>query len=512
MVTAWAASRSAPAFTRGLPAMMVGGGFLMALVLASFLLETNRINSYQQRFAHELGISDNPEMATGFAEKLIGLSPEDDLNRFRLGIAKYADDDVLGAVDVMQYLAVEKNNPLAQVWLGETILNTDPLDLSVEDGAEQAIRYYTSAIANLDKEEDIEDYTKANLGLAESYKRKSLFAPTEKAREIALEKAITQLDTVVNGKIIYPGQLDAIPILIKYYQENGQLTRAKNQLRLSMKNVGPLARRLPDEFRIWSNLVQSCVVVDDFEYAEEIIREGLQLATKNETRAKIRGLLSQVLIRKADFIKDLSNERNYRLRLEIISQAIVAEPTLITGYERLLEFVAPEDESTNHESWLRRSVIGSRAPGIAHIVMGMRALDRRESLQGQRHWKIASQQALHAQHIINLLINYSHKHAPDRFTNLVDIASVAIESFPSHFPLYVTRGSIYLSEEKYDEALKDLNIAVQKFPESIIVHEALATVYTKLDQPEKAQEHQELAADFKLQQEMKSTELLEERE
>lgn len=491
--------------------MIVAGGFIMALSLASVLLETNRINGYQQRFALALGINDNPEMATGFAEKLIGLASEDDDHRFRLGIARFANGDVLGAMDVMEYLATEKDNPLAQVWLGQTVLSLDPLELSAEEGADKAIEYYTAAIANLDKEKNIEDYTKAHLGLAAAYEQKSLFAETEKAREITLEKAISKLDTVVNGKIIYPGQLDAIPRLINYYKENNQLTRAMNQLRLSMKNVGPLARRMPDEFRIWSNMVQSCVVVDDFDYAEEIIREGLQLATTKETKSKIRGLLSQVLIRKADFVKDVSSERDYRLRLEIISQAILAEPSLITGYERLLDFVAPENEDENHDQWLRRSVIGSRAPGIPHIVMGMRALDRRESLEGLRHWQIASRQALHTQHIINLLISYSHQHASERFTNLADIASVAIESFPSHFPLYLTRGKIYLAEERYEDALKDLDIAVKKFPESILVHEALATVYGKIDRPDDAQRHLDLATELKLEQNLKSTELLEER-
>ena len=485
----------------------------MALVCVSFLLETSRINTYQQRYYRQMDTEtgNDPEMAAGYALKLVGLSPEDDNNRYLLGIARYESDDHLGAVDVMRYIAEENDNPRAQVWLGETILRTDVMELSIEERIEQSTRYYSAAIDDLDPGDRNEaaDYTKAHLGLSDAFVYQYTIAETESAREIALKKAIDQLDTVVNGKMVLVGQLLAIPKLIDLYVKNGEVTRAKNQLRRSVENVGPLARRNPDEIKIWSILVQCCVLVNDFDYAEEIIQEGLQLASLEQSKQQIRQLLGEVLLLKADFVKDVSSERNYRLRLEIISQAISANPSLTAGYQKLFEFVAPEKEEQEHEKWLRRSVIGSRTPGVTHVVMGLRALNRGDSLEGQRHWKIASRQTPYAQHMINMLLGYSFKNAPEEFSNIGDIASVAIESFPSHFPLYYTRGMIYLAEGQYVEALKDLETAVQRFPDEMKIHETLVTAYEKNNQPEKAEEHREIVKQLKFQLELQKTELLE---
>lgn len=514
MVTVWALSRSASAFTRGLPALAACGGFIVALTCASFLLETSRINTYQQRYYRQLYQEEDPVMATGFAEKLVRLSPEDVNNRYLLGIAKYESNDHLGAVNVMKYIADEKNDPRAQVWLGETILRTNIMELSDEESVEEAAKFYRAAVNNLDPDnrDEVGDYTKATLGLSDAFLYRYTVAKTEAAREIALKNAIKQLDTVVNGKIMLVGQLLAIPKLIDLHLKNREPEEARDQLRLSVQNVGPLARRNPDKIEIWSILVQSCVLVDEFDYAEEIIQEGLQLASNDQTKQQIRQLLGQVLLLKADFVKDVSSERNYRLRLEIISQAISANPSLVAGYKKLFEFVAPEKEEPEHEKWLRRSVIGSRTPGVTHVVMGLRALNRGDSLEGQRHWQIASRQSPYAQHMINMLIGYSHKNAPEEFSNLGDIASVAIESFPSHFPLYYTRGTIYLEDGQFDEALKDLETAVQRFPDEMNIHETLVTAYEKNKQPSKAEQHREIVKRLKLEIEQKKTELLEQEE
>ena len=507
MVTYWASSRSMPAFVKGIPAMAAAAAFVAAMIFASFLLERNRIGTYQSRFSYQM-TNDNAEMAAIYADKLMGFLPEQDRYRFNLGIARFEANDKVGAMDVMKFIA-DKGYPQAQVWLAKTTIRDESMDLTHQERVDQAIHYYNSAIVNLDQEKDVVSFTDAHLGLAEAYEAQSLLAETQPAKDNSLKKAIEKLDIVVRGKIIVPRQLEAIPRLIRYYHETGQVVKAREQLRLAMKNVGPIARSRPDNLNIWGILVTSCVLVDDFDYAEEIIEEGFQLASTPETKNNISRLHSEVLIRKADFIEDLSVEANYRVRLAVISQAVAADPFNLAGYERLIEFASPDEDNPQHEVWLRRSLIGCRSPGIIHIVLGLRAFDRGDILEGKRHWVIASQQTLQAYRIINFLIDYAHTKTPEKFDNLQDIVSVAIESFPNQFIFYITRGKMHLAEGKNQLAVNDFEVAARKFPNSIVLRESLSQAYSKLGNTEKAEENQQIADELKVEIEKRKMEVLQ---
>ncbi len=510
MVTYWASSRSMRAFVRGVPAMAAVAMFLMALIVASFLLERTLVSTYEGHFAYQMNNND-PEIAAEYADKLMGLMPEEPRYAYQLGLARSQSNEAVSALNVMKYLADVAYYPQAQIWLAETLISDDAMEMPMDARTNQAIEYYSDAITNLDNKKEVFASTQAHLGLAEAYRSQSSIAKTEVARDLSLRKAIESLVKVTKGDIIYAGQLEAIPRLIKFYQETGQITAARNQLRNTMKSVGPIARRFPDNLKIWSILVTSCVLVDDFDYAEEIIEEGFQLASSPETKNNISRLHSQVLIKKADNIKDISNENNYRVKLAVVAAAITADPMSISGYERLIEFAAPEEESPEQGLWLRRSLIGSNSPGIIHIVLGLRAFNRGEILEGERHWLVATQQTLQAQRIINFLIDYAHTKTPERIDNLKDIISVAIDRFPNQFIFYITRGKIHLSEQDYQKAVNDFEIAARKYPNSIVIRDSLAKAYGKLGMTEKANENRELANEWKLEMEKKQMELLERR-
>lgn len=509
MLTYWSSSRSLPAFVKGFPAVLFLGGFIGAVIVASFLLETRRVGQYEGRYALELTQRDDPQMAAEYAQKLMGLLPEEDRYRYHLGLARFQAGDSLGAMDVMKFIAEKRNNPLAQVWLAKTVAVDDSFEMDVEERAAQSIQYYTSAIENLDPEEDLKDYTEAHLGLALAYESQSLAAPDEDARQASLKKAITNLKVITDGQIMFFGQLKAIPRLISHYVETNQKEAAKAQLRTAMTSISPIARRFPDNLEIWNVMVTSCALVDDFDYADSVIKEGLQLASTPTSRFRIMQLQSKVLLKKAEFIQDVSTEENYKLRLKAISRAVLSDPISPEGFQELARYVVPENESPEQAIWLRESVIGSKSPSITHIILGLRALNRGEILEGQRHWQIASQQSTQSYRVINSLISYCDAKESEKFNNLTDVVSVAIESFPSQFVFYITRGRMHLKQKKYQQAVDDLEIAARKLPNEIILRESLALAYDGVGNKAKADENQAEAQRLKMALEERRMELIE---
>jgi tetratricopeptide (TPR) repeat protein len=498
-----------PAFVKGFPAVLFLGGFIGAVIVASFLLETRRVGQYEGRYALELTQRDDPQMAAEYAQKLMGLLPEEDRYRYHLGLARFQAGDSLGAMDVMKFIAEKRNNPLAQVWLAKTVAVDDSFEMDVEERAAQSIQYYTSAIENLDPEEDLKDYTEAHLGLALAYESQSLAAPDEDARQASLKKAITNLKVITDGQIMFFGQLKAIPRLISHYVETNQKEAAKAQLRTAMTSISPIARRFPDNLEIWNVMVTSCALVDDFDYADSVIKEGLQLASTPTSRFRIMQLQSKVLLKKAEFIQDVSTEENYKLRLKAISRAVLSDPISPEGFQELARYVVPENESPEQAIWLRESVIGSKSPSITHIILGLRALNRGEILEGQRHWQIASQQSTQSYRVINSLISYCDAKESEKFNNLTDVVSVAIESFPSQFVFYITRGRMHLKQKKYQQAVDDLEIAARKLPNEIILRESLALAYDGVGNKAKADENQAEAQRLKMALEERRMELIE---
>lgn len=480
LLTSWASSRPGYAFVRGLPALLAAAGFISALVLAYFLLETRLQGQYESRYVLELTENNDADMAANFAEKLIGFRPDNYEYHYRLGVALYEGGDADGAFDVMRYIAEDPDTPSApaQVWLARTTIDDVTLDMSDEERDEFAKRYFESAVKNLSPENQLLPYVEAHLGLAQVYQKNG-----------EVDKAIASLRAVLDKEIVIGGQLAAIPMIIKLYQDKGEIGKARAYLRFALDKVGPLSRRMPDNIGIWSVLVSSCVMLNDFESAESVIEEGFQLASNPETRNNIIRLRSEVLIKKADFITDISRFDPFKMRLEAISLAIVANPRSRTAYQRLLDYVVPEENDQEHDQWLRRSIIGSKTPGVMHVILGLRELSSGYIAEGQKHWVIADKQLPQAQLIINNLIEVAFTDAPEKVPNLQDIISVAIENFPDQPAFYATRGQMYMKDKKYNRAIADFEVAVKQLPNTLMLREQMYEAYTQVGNTEKADDN-----------------------
>ena len=108
---------------------------------------------------------------------------------------------------------------------------------------------------------------------------------------------------------------------------------------------------------------------------------------------------------------------------------------------------------------------------------------------GKNHWETAGQQFQLAAFAINYLIQVYSSERELTNEKKIELISIAVEMFPQKPNFYVTRGRFYVDDEKYTEALEDLEFAEARLPASIALNESILECHEKLGNEEKVTEY-----------------------
>lgn len=524
LLTSWASSRSGFAFVRGLPALCTAGVFIASLVVANFLLETRNVKRYEGFYAYELNKTEDANMASIYAEKLLGFYPDNPQYHYLLGTARYQAGDIEGAFDVMKYVGEKglpvKNSdgdtvmtpfPPAVVWLAKTTASNIEREPNQEIRFQEAEEHYQRAIAILDtnddeglNDEDVIPYIETNIGLANI-----------RSANGDIPGAIECLKNAVERPFATGQQIAAIPALLRLYRDNGQDEIAEILMKKNLKKLSDLARIQPDSTFIWAVVVQMCEVVEDYETAEATIAEAQQLASDDTVRKNIRSFMARIHLAKAEKIEEVSQFDPFNQRLVSASEAAMVNPRLPRPYEILNDLVWEQDREI-YDQWLMKSLMvgGEKTglnPAMTHLILGLRNLNSGRVSGCTTHWMIANQQHRLGQDLLNNLFEIEYRETigelgvPETETpkprhnaanrdahieTLFDAISVAIETFPSQPSFYITRGKILMNRNKDQAAIEDFEIALKTRPNNLVLRELLAEAYTKIGDTERAELHQ----------------------
>lgn len=480
IVTTWSTSRDGFAFIKSLPVLLILGTFGSALLLADF------ISTEGKRIGRNLGYiefhakNNAPENCEMFARKLIKIKP-DDTHLYQLGLSYYRNDEYLKAYDVMRSLAPDDapGLSLAHSWMAQYYANQGR-NLFDDQTRQKRINAHLNYAIQTDPENQMAHYSLALFHLKEAEKYKK----DEKGYRETLEKAISEFQLVVNAKVngITRFQLVSIPKLIELQIE---LTENKDDLKTKLAQeiirLQPLADIYPNELDIRLTMVRCATLMEDYQRALAIVREGYQLASDDEVKRKIVGLASMVYLDRAAKFEDMTNFEQFRARVQTLCDAVKANPTEKLVYINLLEFVRKESDQPGviNEEWLDASLTGSRAPSILHCLIGFRELSEGNVVTGEKHWRIAEQQFPSSKIVINNMLDVAASEMPDQFDNLFDMITFGIEMFQEQPLFYRTRGIYLVSQGKFEEAISDLVYAAEEIPNIVDVHQHLITCYEK---------------------------------
>ncbi len=542
LLTTWASTRPGFAFVRGLPALCAGGGLVVSVGLASFLLETRNVKRYEGLFNRQLQDVEDGEMAIPYAKKLLGFYPDNPEYHFRLGLARQKNADVMGAVDVMKHIGerglpektsegevVLKKHPPAIVWLARQSISDLTWEPREEQRLKSARKYYEQAIELLDPEiaEDFPAFVNANMGLAEVNVRANKSDEAIKCYKNVLvrEREDGSQDP---HKLQLEMQLQAIPRLVFLLHKQGDDAEVNRWVSFAKKEIGKVAKRAPDQLVFWSTIVQSCEMAEDFDTANKTIDEAKLLASSSQSRARIEQLRGRIYLTQANSVEDISSKEPFQQCFSSACAAVASNPREAGGYQKLLEFVWPNEVIPEHDEWMNLTFVKKTDPAITHLTIGLRDLNAGRIAEGQKHWLIADNQKQTSQAILNNMLDvaalneerfpstvalsnwmftskqYGYaqvaiaKTSNDevssgevgRFENLMDMVSVAIETFPSQPVFYMTRGKLRMKSDMLQEAKEDFEEAVEQLPNSQFLRTMMIEVYTDLGDSEKAELNQ----------------------
>lgn len=485
VVTTWPTSRDSYAFLKALPVLAVLGTFGLALLLADFIsTEAKRIGRNRGYIEYHVS-NDTPEYCEMFARKLIKIKPEQEYI-YQLGLAYHRNSEHEKAYDVMRSLAPDNETgfSMAHSWLAQHY-STDGASRFDTEERDRLISSHLQSAIEADPENQMAHFSMAMFHLRESAE----FEEGSPEHRALKEQAVVEFEKVVNAKVrgITRFQLVSIPKRLELKIELTENTKdLKTELSQEIIRLQPLADIYPDEIDIRSTMVRCATLMEDYNRALAIVREGYQLASNDESRRKIVGLASMVYLERAGKFEDMTDFEQYRARIQTLCEAVKANPAEKLIYLKLLEFVGtvPVSEGILNNEWLDRSLTGCKAPAILHCLIGLRELSAGNVLAGEKHWRIAEQQFVNSKFVINNLLDVAAVEKPEEFENLMDMISLGIEMFKEQPLFYRTRGIYLTSLGKYLEAIPDLLYASEKLPNVVDVYEHLITCYQNTNQQE----------------------------
>ncbi len=534
MVQAWTTSRNGFSFLRGFPAAFVITGFVLAAVFLT-TLKDRIVGGNVARYLHaQEEFPDKPEYAEGFIRKAVELEPEDIGYKYQLGLAMERSGDLTEARAIMSSIAIgwkidedqllikEKEAETAGEKDGESLepefktsLNDDVARMIYDVDVNQIVSSAHLWLANdALRSDDFSDLTdmerfdrareeyevalrvndgsrRAMAGLSKYWEYRSKEAEDEEGRLKHLNQAESYLDNAINGAGKFEEMLQILymPGQIRILKEAGREQEARRALSGYSESVGRIARRIPDQLQIWISLVKCSAILGEYDQGEAFLNEGLEYATDPQIRNDLNILKANVYLLKANDYKDLTIKENYINRLNSLCRAVKASPSQPASYDGLMDYMLNDESTEASALWMRECLTDDCPfPAIVHVLLGFQDIADGDFPMAQQRWQMAELHFALSQYLVNNLVEaYTRKKDAD-LDNVRDILTVAMQMFPDQAVYYQTRGRLNARAGKFEEAIADYQIAIDRDPAMIRTRVGLVEAYRALDMHDKARE------------------------
>lgn len=195
------------------------------------------------------------------------------------------------------------------------------------------------------------------------------------------------------------------------------------------------------------------------------------------------------------------NGGDMKLRFGLIQDGLAQHPANLMLLRKLVDLSNMKgEEAQKSKELIQKLLLQAPAAPVLHFILGSRAYNENKISEARFHWEQAyagNENFTFAGN--NLAWLLAHDKNPD-----LQRALEIIESVIAHQPLppfLGTRGEIYRLKGDYDQAFKDLKVAVQASPNNADLHEAIAECYEKKKggDADMAANHHKRAAELRAQ-------------
>ena len=474
-VVDWVGSRPVRPLLWGMPAVSVAGAVLGALIVARAHARYGLAREYLQA-VYQASRSGDWRAADLYLARLEWLRVSDPEIVFNMALLAEQRKDHERARQLMQRIAPADQTGYARAhyWLAVDLAkNRSPL--------------------NLEHQRLLEHHLQANLGRQPSNVPAHAMLAQLYLKQKRFPDAIPHL-------LVAAAKLPSLQIVLaQSYAVIGQPDRAREVAEQARDYYRRRLENDPKNASYRVMLARIELFLQNAEQAEKVLLEGLREAiATGEPDEKVvrqfRQALSLVYVTRFDEVSQAAPEELGQ-RIRLLQQALQYGPDNPRALDRLAQLATlGEDDAEAARQQLKQVLAEGQAPPTVHLIVGTSLLEKGESEQAIQHLELAFEQMPRMPVVANNLAwALAFRDSPD-LARAERLANIAIRLAPQHPEIRETRGMILAKRGKTKEAIADLELALQSFPDRRRIHERLAELYEHIGDADLAKQHRALAS------------------
>lgn len=230
----------------------------------------------------------------------------------------------------------------------------------------------------------------------------------------------------------------------------------------------------------------SLLAVDEVK-AIEILKFGLQI----QEEPRFRDAVTLVCIQWSDrLLKE--TPPNPSGAFQLLALGFENNPNEILLFDRVIKLLKEQPEVADDvKSFLQENITTGRAVAISHLILGTYYIESGDSSTAGVHLQQSFRLLPSAPVIANNFAWYIAESEGGDLGQALDIINAVIAQAPPHPEFLDTRAHVLMKLGKWNEAIADLEVSLQKLGDRKKTHVALAEAYSQLGLLDLAQRHRE---------------------
>jgi predicted Zn-dependent protease len=466
----WLVSRPYMSLFAAAPAIACGAG-----IATVFLFSTNRDTSKRAsnyRIVFDEAVRSNDLATASIAiGSLIDSSPENPDLQYYQAVVEHLQGKTEAAEEHMQALVRERKHGRAAMWLLSKTCDLQSLTQWSKDEHSRFRELIEIGLSNLDEENLLSAKVLMFSYLAEIG---------------ALGEASRYLSEVVPAR---PELSLAAATLCR--SQHDAVGKAKYALIAERYFEAELSKQ-PRDVNTRINLARALMIQQKFEAAAKLLNDGYRLTGDR----RLTTVVGEALVIWSDHLgENDSDSKNLVKRLQILSAAVKLAPEDVAVSKAIMLLLT---ECRRNQSAkvikLREEILSGTDAVSSEFIRGTLALLDGKLAKGKSHLELAAQHEPGIPAILNnLAVAISASEGGD-LEQALTFANTAVEKLPKHPYFLETRGQILLKLRRPQDAILDLEVALQAEELRPAIYPSLARAYEELGSSNMTQMYRELAS------------------
>ncbi len=469
----WLLSRPYTSLVLAMPAIVLGPVILAVTSLGTGDQTQNRVSRYRALFDESVKSRDF-EVATVVLRSLMDSSPSNLELRYQQALLEQLRGNTSSAIEQMSDLASSSQHGMAAMWMISQGCQLQELKKWSEQEHARFREWIEIGLSNLEGENLLSAKVLMFSYLAE------VGAFSDAARLI--------------GEVV-PARPELGLAAATLCRSQHDVAGAAKYAGIAERHFAAELSRKPTDLNARVNLARVLMVQSKFEQAAKLLNDGYRLT--NDTRlASVTG--EALLVWSNHLGAEDFDSKNLVKRLQILHAAIGVAPSDPAVGSAIAQLIIDcRDSSLPEVIRLKEALLSGAAPVSTHFIRGTLALLDNRVAEAKTHLELAYQLEPNVPAILNNLAIALVEIEGSDLEQARSLVDMAIGKQPNHAYFLETRGQIHLKMQRWQEAIADLEAALEAKELRPAIYPSLALAYEKTGATELTQVYRKLALEVR---------------